>query len=200
MGTLLLPPARLVRWVANFETRHGTAELGVVDDALRGEAADGSWFTVGLPFGRPVGATDLATLAAAAAPPEDWGVLLVRKGGYAVARLHGDALVAHKVGQRHVQGRTKAGGQSQQRFARRRENQARAAYQAAAGHARELLAGVPWLVTGGDRTALAETLSTAGIEATVDPRLVEVAEPRRRSVLDAAIADAGALHLVVRNA
>ena len=40
-----------------------------------------------------------------------------------------------RTGQRHVQGRTKAGGQSQQRFARRRDNQARQAYEAAAGHA-----------------------------------------------------------------
>ena len=44
-----------------------------------------------------------------------------------------------KVGQRHVQGRTKAGGQSQQRFARRRDNQARAAYEAAAEHAARIL-------------------------------------------------------------
>ena len=63
--------------------------------------------------------------------PSRWGVLLVRKGGFAVARLSGDDLVEHKIGQRHVQGRTKAGGQSQQRFARRRDNQARAAYDAA---------------------------------------------------------------------
>ena len=65
-----------------------------------------------------------------AEPPRDWGVLLVRKGGFAVARLAGSEVVASKVGQRHVQGRTKAGGQSQQRFARRRENQARVASRA----------------------------------------------------------------------
>jgi hypothetical protein len=66
-------------------------------------------------------------------------VLLVRKGGFAVARLRGADLLASKVGRRHVQGRTKAGGQSQQRFARRRDNQARAAYEAAADHAARIL-------------------------------------------------------------
>ncbi len=77
----------------------------------------------------------MGAFVAAAAPPEEWGVLLVRKGGFAVARLAGDRLAESKVGQRHVQGRTKAGGQSQQRFARRRDNQARDAYAAAADHA-----------------------------------------------------------------
>ena len=63
-------------------------------------------------------------------------MLLVRKGGFAIARLAAPTTTDSKVGQRHVQGRTKAGGQSQQRFARRRDNQARQAYEAAAEHAR----------------------------------------------------------------
>ncbi len=89
-------------------------------------------------------------------------MLLVRKGGFAVARLEGARMVEHKIGQRHVQGRTKAGGQSQQRFARRRDNQARQAYEAAADHAARILRpGL--LVTGGDRTAVDEVLT--------DPRL-----------------------------
>ena len=125
-------------------------------------------------------------------PPGDWGVLLVRKGGFAVARLAGTELVEHKVGQRHVQGRTKAGGQSQQRFARRRDNQARQAYEAAADHAARLLAGLGPVVTGGDRPAVQEVLADrrlAGL-AVVGPWL-PVPDPRRRE-LDAAIADAQA--------
>ena len=51
-------------------------------------------------------------------------VLLLRRGGYAVALAAEDGLLAHKVGSRHVQSRTAAGGWSQQRFARRRGNQA----------------------------------------------------------------------------
>ena len=67
-------------------------------------------------------------------------MLLVRKGGFAVAPPARLRIAESKVGQRHVQGRTKAGGQSQQRFARRRDNQARQAYEAAADHAARILA------------------------------------------------------------
>jgi len=96
-----------------------------------------------------------------------------------------------------VQGRTKAGGQSQQRFARRRDNQARQAYEAAAEHAhrvlvRENAASVVALVCGGDRAAVDQVLA--------DPRLRGLAERRvgpwlavpdpRRSVLDQAVRDA----------
>ena len=130
-------------------------------------------------------------------------MLLVRKGGFAVARLEGRTLVEHKIGQRHVQGRTKAGGQSQQRFARRRDNQARAAYDAAADHAARLLgtAGVEALVAGGDHTAVEAVLA--------DPRLREVASRRtgrwlpvpdpRRAVLDRAVLDACSVEIAVTN-
>ena len=165
-----VPAARIERWVANFAERHGETTLTVRDGALVGVAADGSDFSARLPFATPYdGSPEAAELAAAVAPPSDWGVLLVRKGGFAVARLTGERVVASKVGQRHVQGRTKAGGQSQQRFARRRDNQARQAYEAAADHAARLLgehSGDLLVVTGGDRPAVAEVLA--------DPRL-----PRR---------------------
>ncbi len=51
-------------------------------------------------------------------------LILVRRGGYAVGLARGGRLIAHKVGTRYVQSRTAAGGWSQQRFARRRANQA----------------------------------------------------------------------------
>ena len=43
-----------------------------------------------------------------------------RRGGYAVGLASGGGFTASKVGSRHVQSRTAAGGWSQQRFARRR--------------------------------------------------------------------------------
>ena len=59
-----------------------------------------------------------------------------------------------------MQGRTKAGGQSQQRFARRRDNQARQAYEAAADHAARILGRVALpVVTGGDHAAVDEVLA-----------------------------------------
>ncbi len=144
MTRILVPRERLARWVDNFATRHGETTLAVADGALRGEAGDGSRFSARLPFNEVYdGAAEVAAFLASAAPPDSWGVLLVRKGGFAVARLAGEQLVDSKVGQRHVQGRTKAGGQSQQRFARRRDNQAREAYGAAADHAARILVGLP---------------------------------------------------------
>jgi hypothetical protein len=144
-------------------------------------AADGSTAVARLPFDRHYdGDDDPASLAAAVALPESWGVLLVRKGGFAVARLQGAAMLEHKIGQRHVQGRTKAGGQSQQRFARRREGQARVAMQAAADVAARVLvpheADLEALVLGGDRRALTTVLE--------DPRLRGLARLGGERVLD----------------
>jgi hypothetical protein len=203
-AVVLVPVERVERWVANFAARHRETVFAVRDGALAGTARDGSSFSARLPFATSYdGPADAAQLAGAAAPPGEWGVLLVRKGGFAVARCAGPALVEHKIGQRHVQGRTKAGGQSQQRFARRRDNQARQAFEAAADHAARIL--VPLLprgpvVAGGDRTAVDEVLA--------DPRLrglrivapwLPVPDPRR-AVLDQAVLDAQSLRIEVENA
>jgi hypothetical protein len=200
---VLVPVERLARWIENFSSRHGDCSPAVVAGRLTGRAADGSHFSAELPFDRAYdGPPSVAGFAEAAAPPADWGVLLVRKGGFAVARLQGVALTDSKVGQRHVQGRTKAGGQSQQRFARRRDNQARAAYEAAAGHAARLLPGVPVLVCGGDHAAVEAVLA--------DPRLPGLAAARvgpwlavpdpRRAVLEQAVGDACSVRMAVTNA
>ena len=199
MPTVLVPPERLDRWVHNFSERHGGVELRV-EDGLRGDAPDGSWFTAALPFGRAhAGPADVTDLVAASAPPDAWGVLLVRKGGFAVARMSGPDMVEHKIGQRHVQGRTKAGGQSQQRFARRRDNQARVAYEAAADHAARILTCGP-LVTGGDRPAVEEVLSDTRLSRlpVVGPWL-PVSDPRRQ-VLDGAVRDGASFVVEVTNA
>ena len=201
MPTLLLPPVRAERWVDNFTARHGDTTLTVVDGALAGAAADGSSFSLRLPFAAAYdGPEAVDALVAAVRVPEVWGVLLVRKGGFAVARLGEGELVEHKIGQRHVQGRTKAGGQSQQRFARRRDNQARQAYEAAADHAARILDGVPLVVAGGDRSAVDEVLADRRLAqlAVTDPWL-PVPDPKR-AVLDQAVADAQSLQVDVTNA
>jgi hypothetical protein len=199
---LLLPPARIERWVSNFEARHGQTTLALRDGHLYGEAADGSWFTGAPPFDRSLDAPDVAALIAACAPPDHWGILLVRKGGFAVARLEGERIVESKVGQRHVQGRTKAGGQSQQRFARRRDNQARAAYEAAAEHAARIIANTPVLVVGGDHAAVGAVLEDPRLKAAragLRGEFLTVPDPRR-SVLEAAITDACSVRFDVTNA
>lgn len=203
MTTVVLPPERLARWVQNFGDRHGEVELAVHEGLLTGSASDSSSFTATLPFSRTYdGPADLEAFSSACDPPGDWGVLLVRKGGFAIARLTGATVSSSKVGQRHVQGRTKAGGQSQQRFARRRDNQARVAFEAAAEHAVRLIADVPVVVVGGDHTAV-----TAVLE---DPRLRTVASrvrgpflavpDPRRAVLESAVVEACSVTMSVINA
>jgi hypothetical protein len=221
--TVAVPPERLARWCDNFTTRHGPTTIEVVDGRLRLTADDGESASAVLPFGRSyAGPPDPALVADAAAAPLCWGVLLVRKGGFAVARLGGpgaaaDHVVDSKVGQRHVQGRTKAGGQSQQRFARRRDNQARQAYEAAADHAARILGDRPpdarhadepgggvasradALVVGGDRQAVDAVLDDRRLtwlrDLVVDPWL-PVPDPRR-AVLDEAISTARSLRITL---
>jgi len=203
MPDVLIPAGRVEPWVSNFAQRHGATELRVRDGALHGVADDGSTFSAWLPFDEEyAGPAAAAGLTAAARDlPEDWGVLLVRKGGFAVARLAGAGLVQHKIGRRHVQGRTKAGGQSQQRFARRRGNQAREAYEAAAEHAARILDGLTGpVVTGGDRIAVDTVLADPRLKrCTVVGPWLAVPDPRR-AVLDQAVLDATAVRIDVHNA
>ena len=202
--TVLVPAERLVRWFENFGTRHGEPDLAVHEGRLVATAPDGAVAEAALPFARQYdGPADVVALSEAARDEVQWGLLLVRKGGFAVAAGISPQPKLTKVGQRHVQGRTKAGGQSQQRFARRRDNQARQAYEAAADHAHRILVGdlggVDALVCGGDRSAVEAVLS--------DPRLAPVATRRvgpwlavpdpRRSVLEQAVADAWSVAVTV---
>jgi len=198
---VLVPRERIRRWVENFERSHGASALRLASGRLRGDAEDGSMFEAAAPFDRLVEAPTLEALELASAPSDDWGILLVRKGGFAVARLAGDQIVESKVGQRHVQGRTKAGGQSQQRFARRRDNQARAAYEAAADHAARILPAVPLLVVGGDHAAVTAVLEDSrlrGPAAGVVGAFLAVPDPRR-GVLEGAIRDACSVRIDVTN-
>ncbi len=109
-------------------------------------------------------------LAADAAADRTVGVLLVRLGGYAVGVFSGSPprLVSSRTGSRLVHGRSAAGGWSQHRFARRRENQAATALRAAADAAAEVLGQygpdrLDAVVLGGDKR------SAAGLRG--DPRL-----------------------------
>lgn len=197
---LYVAPARLERWTANFLKRHGATASNVVDGALVGFAQDGSSFEARLPFGRTyAGAATTAAFLEAAAPPREWGLLLVRKGGFAVARVEGDKIVSSKVGQRHVLGRSKAGGWSQQRFARRRDNQAHRAYEAAAHHAEVIIGHMKVIVVGGDRAAIDAVLEMTGLGPRVVASMPDVREPRR-GVFEEAVVDARSVKMRVTNA
>ncbi|WP_211288162.1 acVLRF1 family peptidyl-tRNA hydrolase [Mumia flava] len=132
-------------------------------------------------------------------PLEDFGIVLVRRGGYAVGRVEDGRLVAHKTGTRYVQGRTKAGGWSQQRYARRRANQADALAGSAADHVVRLVPGDLRIAGGGDRALVAQVLTAA--DRTLDPglRWLEVKEPRLAS-LERAVRDVRSYAVVLNEA
>jgi hypothetical protein len=157
-------PGRLPGWLESFGQRHG-GRAGEPRAGAPGcvayAAADGSVAECHAPFPPlPPAALSPADLAAHALADRLVGVLLVRLGGYAAGVFGpGQALLASKVGSRLVHGRSAAGGQSQHRFARRREKQSREALGAAASTAAAVFA--PWegrldaVVLGGDKRAIA---------------------------------------------
>ena len=179
--TVHVDARRLPRWVAGFGERHGAVTLSGGDGAVVLSGADEAVASLEVPF-PPLaleGAPDpVASLAAHALAPRAVAVLLVRRGGYAVALVEDGAVVASKVGSRYVQGRTAAGGWSQQRFARRREGQTAALVDAAAATAVRVVSPPPgaWLVTGGDRALVDRVLA--------DPRLTALAALPRERHLD----------------
>jgi hypothetical protein len=149
--------------------------------------------------------SDLSGFLAAAAEARRLGLLLARKGAVAVGIADGERLIVSKVDSRYVQGRTAAGGWSQQRFARRRDNQARAAMADAGELAVRLLlpeAGtLAALVAGGDRRAVDGILADrrlAPLAALRADRLLDVPEPRHVVLVDA-IAAARAVRILVRD-
>jgi hypothetical protein len=154
-----VPPERVHRWIDGFADRHGPFEATGDERVVRLSAADGALAELHVPFPpMQAGPPHVARLSAHARAERDVGVILVRLGGYAAGVFHGTGLVASKVGSRLVQGRTAAGGWSQQRFARRRRNQADQALDTAAETALRVLS--PYLgeldavVLGGDRRAV----------------------------------------------
>jgi VLRF1 release factor-like protein len=184
-------PERFVGWISSFAERHG-GKLAAKQDAktvifLADDGSEARCQVPFPPFARAVGApADVAAmLAGHACADRTVGVLLVRRGGYAAGVFTGTepTLAASKVGSRLVHGRSAAGGQSQQRFARRRENQARQAMTAAADTAAAVFAPftLDALVLGGDRRALASVRSDVRLapffERAVD-RFLTVPDPR----------------------
>jgi hypothetical protein len=199
-----VPPERLVAWVITFAERHGGAAVGqpvttgepgvAVTFAVTFTAADGATAECHPPFPplpAPVpGAVRAAAeaLAAHAAADRTVGVLLVRLGGYAAGVFLGSPprLVDSKTGSRLVHGRSAAGGWSQHRFARRRENQAAAALRAAADAAAEVFGRygpdrLDAVVLGGDKRSAAGLADDIRLEkylAKATGRFLTVPDPR----------------------
>lgn len=186
---LSVDAARLRGWLERFATRHGTTSWTASTTSVAVSAADGATAEIAVPFPPLAVSPDeaYAGLLAHVMTDRRVGVLLVRLGGHAAGVFEGQRLVRSKVGSRLVQGRSAAGGQSQQRFARRREGQARVALASAADVAARVLLPeadrLDAVVLGGDRRALATVLSDVRLEPlralVVEPTL-DVPDPRQK--------------------
>ncbi|CAA9371016.1 MAG: hypothetical protein AVDCRST_MAG21-766 [uncultured Nocardioidaceae bacterium] len=193
-----MPAARLPGWVDRFAERHGELSWSATDASATGlDAADGAAAVLHWPLpGVPVG--DLDGLATRAGAADSRNLVLVRRGGWAVGSARGAELVRSRCGTRYVQGKTKAGGWSQQRYARRRAQQADGLLEAVEAAVREVLAGTSGpVVLGGDRALLDRLLSSLGdtdVPSRVSPRRLDVPDPRL-AVLRQAVVDAGAVEI-----
>jgi hypothetical protein len=154
-------PERLQRWLDGFAVRHGPVTRTFDEREVRLVAEDGAVAEVEVPFPPLTGGLVEHVLR-----DRRVGVLLVRLGGSACGVFDGPRLVASKVTVRQVHGRSAAGGQSQQRFARRREGQVRVALQASADTAVRVLlphaASLDAVVVGGERTRSTPSWPTGG--------------------------------------
>lgn len=193
--TIEVAPERLTGWLGRFETAHGVPT----------SRADGDDLVLGYPDGAWVRLVD-RWHAPGPADPGEWvesqrrdrrvAILLVRRSAHAVGIAVGPRLLTHHVETHYVQGRTKAGGWSQQRYARRRGNQADHALRDAADDAVRVLLpeaeAIDGLVCGGDARAVAVVLADrrlAPLEArrTGHPVLA-VPDPRLVVLQDVAVA------------
>jgi hypothetical protein len=176
-----LVPERLDRWLDGVGERHGAfTEVTTAGGAVHITCADTTTLTLRAPFEWDAGPVLLTCFTAAARRPRRAAVLLVRRGRWAVGVFDGPELVVSKVDARQVQGRTAAGGTSQQRYARRRGNQTDAVVAHAVETAVRVLlphaGSVEALFTGGDRGLVDDVLG--------DRRLEPLRALRRKPSLD----------------
>ena len=189
-------PERLPGWVERFAERNGGIAAHRADgDAWTVEAGDGTVASVrwvlaaGMPAewiltGQPARVAE--RLRDLALEPRRLGVLLARKGSFSVGVVVDGRIAASKTGSAYVQGRTKAGGQSQQRFARRRDGQAKAAGKRATEAAVAVLAeaDLDALVTGGATGKILGDPRLGHLRAAV--HFGDIAEPRQALLVETA--------------
>ncbi|GAB3492328.1 acVLRF1 family peptidyl-tRNA hydrolase [Amycolatopsis cihanbeyliensis] len=207
-------PDRLGRWFARFAERNdGVPSTRLDPDEVLVRGGNGTTATVAVPFAPltppegtgEVDGLSVESLVEHVRRPRRIGLLLVRLGGHSIGIAEQGAVLVSRTDRRLVHGRNSAGGWSQQRFARRREGQARQALAAAAEDAVDVLGSrlseLDAVVLGGDRRALDDLRADrrlAPVFALAEPRVLEVSQPRR-TVLDEAAERAWAVEIVVRD-
>ncbi|MFC3494175.1 acVLRF1 family peptidyl-tRNA hydrolase [Glycomyces rhizosphaerae] len=189
-------PERLPRWVANFAERNGgIANHHAECDAWTIESNEGTSASVtwtladGLPADWLLDDDPLKAaehLRDYALEPRRIAVLLARKGAYSVGILADGRVEVSKTDTAYVQGTTKAGGQSQQRFARRREGQAKAAEKRARDAVFAVLGNAEFdaLITGGPVEGILEDPRLAKLHPAV--HFGDIAEPKQALLTETA--------------
>ncbi|WP_112139309.1 acVLRF1 family peptidyl-tRNA hydrolase [Glycomyces dulcitolivorans] len=189
-------PERLPKWVANFAARNGGIAAHHAEgnawtiESNEGASAGVQWALAdGLPAGwllddDPEKAAE--HLRDYALEPRAIAVLLARKGAFSVGILRDGRIQTSKTDSAYVQGKTKAGGQSQQRFARRREGQAHAAEKRARDAVFAVLGNAQFdvLVTGGVVEGVLEDPRLAKLKPAV--HFGDIAEPKQSLLTETA--------------
>lgn len=212
-------PGRLTGWLMRFAERHAGAQvLEVGADTIVVTGGDGARASLAVPF-PPLAVSDSslgAALGASRAEPVealldhlselgDLAAIVVRERAFSIGICRAGQVLTSSTDTRYVQSRTAAGGWSQQRYARRRGNQRRDSYRAAADAAHRVLAAHPapfaGLIAAGDRAAIDAVLADQRLAAVAAlPRRVfpDVGEPRR-AVLDGIAARALTVEITIRD-
>ncbi|SDW49206.1 hypothetical protein SAMN04487917_103564 [Arthrobacter sp. yr096] len=179
--TAMVPADRLLGWVERFTASHGPAVEDLDDGGLVLRAADGTKALLRAPWptdGRPGrGATELDRLASLASQERGLGLLLVRRGGYAIAAASGSTILAWKSGKRLVE------------------------IKATAEHAARIYKDqrIEYIVPGGDRASVDQVLAQPALRSVAGrTRLafLDIQEPKS-SVLAKAAADACSVRVIV---
>jgi hypothetical protein len=186
-------PAQLPGWVNRFSGRNdGLRSVSAAPDEVVLTAGDGTTATFTVPFApMSVGEREpLEALLSHVAGIGAVGIVAVRAGAHSVGIARAGVVVSSKTDRAYVQGRTAAGGWSQQRYARRRGNQLTASLNDAADAANRVLVPsvtvLDALVLAGDASALRTVMADRRLAALAElPRreFRDIPEPRR-TVLD----------------
>ncbi|MEP6560912.1 MAG: acVLRF1 family peptidyl-tRNA hydrolase [Nakamurella sp.] len=202
-----VPPDRLVGWVNRFAGRNeGLSDVSTDGRTVTVRGGDGTAAVLAVPFA-PMsigGREPLEALLSHLAGIGALGIVLVRGGAHSVGVGRAGVVLSSSTDRAYLQGRTAAGGWSQQRFARRRDNQRTASYDSAASTAARILVPIAdsldGLVLGGDRRGLSDVLADhrlavlTGLPTRLFP---DIPEPRR-VVLDDIAGRALFVEIIIR--
>lgn len=192
-------PERVEGWIGRFADRHGAVDVQIGDQVVI-TAADGATATFATRGGTSIGEVIEILIT-----PRRIGLILVRLGGHSVGVAFGGKVEVSATDRKQVHGRIRAGGWSQQRFARRREGQARVALQSAADDVFRVLvprlAQLDSVVLGGDWQALDVLRNDRRLRdvfSKAEDRVLDVPEPRR-AILDEAAERARCVEIVIQD-